>query len=137
MMLLWLMASRERVLRAFPPAVSALLAAAAGYAVYIGGYELFGAVPGVHYARVQLGRNAGGDIAVDATLNTPTVCAALVAAGGLFSLYAGIRILLAAARRRPGAGRHYVIQGMGLALALGAWAAWVLDFLGTAFRGVG
>jgi len=131
------MPSGSRFVKAIPPAASALLAVVAGYAVYIGGYELFAAVPRVHYPRVALGRDTWGAVTVQFTLDTPTLCAALIAAGGLVALYAAARILINVTGRRPAAGRHYVIQGLALALALGAWVAWLLDFMGTAFRGVG
>jgi hypothetical protein len=131
------MPSGHRFWKILPGAAAALLTPVAGYAVYIGGYELFADIPRVHYPRVALGRDTWGAVTVQFTLNTPTVCAALMAAAGLVALYGAARILITAARRRPPVGRYYILQGAALALAFGAWVVWVLDFLGTAFSGVG
>ncbi len=102
-----------------------------------GGRELFVYEAGVHYPRVAAER-AGSTfpLRVSFYLNVPTVAAFVELTCGVGAVLAAAAAAAAVIRKRR-ARRYLAAAALMLALAFAAVVVAALDFLSTAFRGVG
>ena len=104
----------------------------AGGLVYEGIYDLFASVPAVHVPRISvdsLGMHAGLDV--------PTLTSAAMAIGGLAAIIGALWALWRWSARSTTPWWTILLQGIGLTVAIVALVVSVLDFLATAFDGVG
>lgn len=104
----------------------------AGGLVYEGIYDLFASVPAVHVPRISvdsLGMHAGLDV--------PTLTSAAMAIGGLAAIIGALWALWRWSARSTTPWWTILLQGIGLTVAVVALVVSILDFLATAFDGVG
>lgn len=104
----------------------------AGGLVYEGIYDLFASVPAVHVPRISvdaLGMHAGLDV--------PTLTSAAMAIGGLAAIIGALWALWRWSARSTTPWWPILLQGIGLTVAVVALVVSILDFLATAFDGVG
>ena len=120
------------------PLVCLVVLAVSGSAAYSGWYDLFAAVPEVHQPRVVVGVTERGAPTVRAEFDVPTTTSAAMVLGGCLAALGATEGLWRWWTRKPAGGlRFWALPMIGLGVAAIAWLVYALDFLGTAFEGVG
>ena len=104
----------------------------AGGLVYEGIYDLFASVPAVHVPRISV-----DSLGIHAGLDVPTLTSAAMAIGGLAAIIGALWALWRWSARSTTPWWTILLQGIGLTVAVVALVVSILDFLATAFDGVG
>ncbi len=104
----------------------------AGGLFYEGVYDLFASVPAVHVPRILV-----DTLGIHAGLDVPTVTSAAMAVGGLAAVVGAAWALWRWATRAKTQLWPILLQVSGLTVAVVALIVSILDFLATAFDGVG
>ena len=104
----------------------------AGWLIYEGMYDLFASVPAVHVPRISM-----DSLGMHAGLDVPTVTSAAMVVGGLAAVVGAAWALWRWSTRSKTPRWSILLQGLGLTLAIVAMVVSILEFLATAFDGVG
>ncbi len=104
----------------------------AGWLMCEGIYDLFASVPAVHVPRISV-----DTLGIHVGLDVPTLTSAAMAVGGLMAVVGAAWALWRWSTRSKTQRWSILLQGLGLTLAIVAMVVSILEFLATAFDGVG